>query len=785
MKKLSTKISIVVFTSTLVTVTAMGMCAFTFTRSAMQKPIMDNQLVLAKQTMNKIDRMLYERMLDIQQIAGEDSIKNYVVELAEAENPVSKKVLNKRMGELSIVTGPWDVLFVLDKDGEIVLSASDKLLGNSVQAYPYKFIAYQASMKGEVYYSDLIISKDTGRPSIIFSAPIHDNDSPAKPIVGAVVGNFSWPAALEILNGMSAHAVLLNQKGQMIGNGEAMTHLELIVNALNDKPAFPQLIMGKSRSMILSKKKGVLSEEILASLAVQSGYLSYRGSAWRLVLDTPTKAAFVPATQAAVRLVFLLILILLVSSGILLWMIRKLVVNPIHDLTQTIHGITQGDLTKKAAVRSQDEIGQLALSFNTMTGKLKESHEGLEQKVAERTKELEQSQTRLLQAQKMESLGQLSASIAHDLNNQLTPVRGYLDMILGGVKPDDPNHSLLMEVNQAAIRSVEIVQRLLNFSKPSTLKKTTIKPERLIEEVKKMMPQILPSTIETSVSVENNLWGVLGNETDLQTVIVNLVANARDAMPNGGALTLRAENAQVGGVTVSHGLLPVPHVVISIVDSGTGMTPEVMQKVFEPFFSTKGRAKGAGLGLSMAFQIVKAHEGWIDISTELGKGSAFQIYLPAIVDESVKIAIVDVKKTEGPSKPQAVDQALPRGKGLILFVDDEERLRTMGKYFLEGLGYSVMLAKDGSDAVEKYVENQAKITAVVSDMTMPRMTGKQMLIEILGTNPKAVVILSSGYTDEGTHDDMIALGAADFFQKPYTIKILADSLHQALEKRQH
>ena len=422
-----------------------------------------------------------------------------------------------------------------------------------------------------------------------------------------------------------------------------------------------------------------------------------------------------------------------------------------------------------SCLRSKQEIWEIAMR----TARDEYNQQLIEAKVIERTAELKESQEQLLQSQKMESLGQLSASIAHDLNNQLTPVRGYLDLILTQVAPEDPNRELLAEVNLAAVRSVEIVQRLLNFSKPSTIQKSPLKLNRLMEEVKKMLPQLLPSTIRTSVSVEDALWGVLGNETELQTVIVNLIANARDAMPNGGSLTLRAENGNAGGVTVSHGLLPVPHVVISIVDSGTGMTPEVMQRVFEPFFSTKSRTKGTGLGLSMAFNIVKAHDGWIDISTALGKGSAFQIYLPAIVEG---------KEAGRPLKLATVDSALPKGSGLILFVDDEERLRTMGKHFLENLGYSVMLAKDGSDAVEKYVENQAKITAVVSDMTMPRMTGKQMLLEILGTNPKARVILCSGYTDEGTHDDMIALGAADFIQKPYTIAVLAQSLHQTLTK---
>lgn len=414
---------------------------------------------------------------------------------------------------------------------------------------------------------------------------------------------------------------------------------------------------------------------------------------------------------------------------------------------------------------------------------LREANDNLERRVQERTHELEQSQAKLLQAQKMESLGQLAASVAHDLNNQLTPVRGYLDMILMQMDPKDPNQPLLDEVNQAALRSIDIVQRLVNFSKPSTKKKVVMRAEPLIEEIRKMLPQMVPASIECHVTVEKGLWSICGNETELQTVVVNLIGNARDAMPNGGSLTLRVENAHVGGLTVSHGLLTAPYVAISVVDSGTGMAPEVIQRIFEPFFSTKGRAKGTGLGLSMAFNIIKAHDGWLDVSTEVGKGSAFQVYLPAIVDASA--SPTDTSAAPTMAKPDDLKEKardLPKGKGLILFVDDEERIRAMGKIFLESLGYSVMLAKDGSDAVEKYVEHQANIIGVVSDMTMPRMGGRQMLKEILGINPKAVLILASGYTDDGTHDSLVALGAAEFIQKPYTIQLLAKTLHDHLPK---
>lgn len=384
-------------------------------------------------------------------------------------------------------------------------------------------------------------------------------------------------------------------------------------------------------------------------------------------------------------------------------------------------------------------------------------------------REIRKLEGAVLQAEKMAVVGQLAGSIAHDLNNQLTPVRGYLEMILSELDTNNPIRPMLIETNQAAMRSVEIVQRLLNFSKPSAQNKKLVDVKLLMSEIKKMLPQFVPATIETHVRVDPDLWKIYGNETELQTVIVNLIVNARDAMPSGGRMSIRAENTHAGGVTVSRGVLVLPHVVVSIVDSGSGMAPEVMKRIFEPFFSTKGREKGTGLGLSMAHSIVKAHEGWIDISSEVGKGSSFQFYLPAVDSQE------EADNKTAAASDEGAD--LPKGQGLVLFVDDEDRIRTMGKTFLEKLGYSVLLAKDGSDAVEKYVENQAKIVAVVSDMTMPRMSGGQMLLEILGTNPNAKVILASGYTEEGTHDDLIKKGAADFIQKPYRIQQLAKSLH--------
>ncbi len=404
----------------------------------------------------------------------------------------------------------------------------------------------------------------------------------------------------------------------------------------------------------------------------------------------------------------------------------------------------------------------------------------LEAKVIELTERLKESEAKLAQMQKAESVGLLARSIAHDLNNQLTPVKGYLDMLLMQVDAKDPNYEILMGISQATQRSIDIVRRLDTFSRPPDLKKQVLKLEHLIEEIARTFPQVVPSTIQPYVIIEPGLKTVLADEAELKKVIVALIANACDAMPKAGKLTIRVENGHAGGVTVSHGTLAKPHVVISVVDSGEGMTPEALRRVFEPFFSTKRGAEGAGLGLSMAYQIAKAHDGWIDVSTELGKGTAFQIYLPAYIDPNTLANLAPGPKT---MKEAANEPDLPRGSGKILFVDDEERIRTMGEIFLERLGYSVDYAIDGQDAVEKYAKDPSQFVAVISDMTMPRMNGRQMLKDILEINPRAIVILSSGYTDEGTHDDLIRLGAADFISKPYTIRAFAQSIHRCLAKQ--
>jgi CheY-like chemotaxis protein len=334
----------------------------------------------------------------------------------------------------------------------------------------------------------------------------------------------------------------------------------------------------------------------------------------------------------------------------------------------------------------------------------------------------------------------------------------------------DPIHSLLQEANQAAVRCTEVVHRIVSFSKRSTQKKTALDLGKVLENFKALLTNFLPSTIRIETRLETDLWAIHGNETELHTVLMNLAANARDAMPDGGTLTLEAKNVELQELTVRKGVPSGPCVVISVRDTGVGMFPETLKRIFEPFFTTKPKDKGTGLGLAMVFNIIKDHEGWIDVSSEIGVGTVFQVYLPA------QAQVVEPGKQE--TLPR---EAPPRGKETVLFADDEERMRTLGKVFLERLGYQVVLASDGKEAVEIYRSRKNDIDILILDMTMPHLTGRQTLQKILSINPTAKIILASGYTSEGSAEEFIHEGAKDFIHKPFTIMPLARMLRKVLD----
>ena len=376
-----------------------------------------------------------------------------------------------------------------------------------------------------------------------------------------------------------------------------------------------------------------------------------------------------------------------------------------------------------------------------------------------------------LRAQRMESIGTLAGGIAHDLNNVLSPILMAIDMLQ--LKATDETSKKWFEVLRAnAERGGNMVRQVLSFARGVEGERVALQPKHLIKEIVKILRETLPKSIEISFRLPDDLWIISADATQMHQVLMNLCVNARDAMPEGGSISIKAENVFVDEnyarmhIEAKAGRF----VVVSVSDTGPGMTPEIQSRIFEPFFTTKEMTKGTGLGLSTALTIVKSHGGFINVYSELHKGSHFALYLPAL-------------DAPGTVESGALQTDLPLGNGeLILVVDDEESIREITRGTLETFGYTVMTASDGTEALALYADKKNEIAIVLTDMVMPFMDGPATIRALQRMNPKVRIIAASGL-GAGQHAGEGALeGVSVFLNKPYTAEKLLKALAQVLKE---
>ncbi len=384
------------------------------------------------------------------------------------------------------------------------------------------------------------------------------------------------------------------------------------------------------------------------------------------------------------------------------------------------------------------------------------------------TKHLE---TQSLRAQRLESVGRLAGGIAHDLNNVLAPILMLVPLL--GPKLHDPADKKMLEmVAASARRGADMVRQILSFSRGVEGSQELVEIQPLIDEQIKVAKQTFPPSIAVRSKVATDLRAVMGNATQLFQVLMNLCVNARDAMPNGGSLLLEAENVLLDGEYVR--LHPEakggPHVVMRVRDTGTGIRPEVIDKMFKSFFTTKRQDKGTGLGLSTVLSIVKNYHGHVRVKSEVGKGTAFEIYLPS----------VEQRTTQG-DKEKLPDS--PKGHGeWVLVVDDEETIRELTTATLEHSGYRVLTASDGTEAVARYAHYQDRISLVIADMVMPFMDGAAMIRALKRMNPSVKILAMSGQTEDKDLDRLIEKKDILFLPKPFSAESLLTSVHQLLAR---
>lgn len=402
-----------------------------------------------------------------------------------------------------------------------------------------------------------------------------------------------------------------------------------------------------------------------------------------------------------------------------------------------------------------------------------------ERRQAERA--LIESEQRLKQSQKMEAIGTLTGGVAHDFNNLLTAIIGNTQLALAKLRPDDPLRVRLTEIEKATDRAAILTRQLLAFSRRQHLERRTINLNGTICELMKLMQRIIGEDIEVSVKSASDLSLAFADPTQIEQVIMNLCVNARDAMPSGGKLFIETRNVLVDESLRRSRypyIKPGKYVQIEITDVGTGMSEEIKARIFDPFFTTKEIGRGTGLGLSIAYGIIKQHEGYIDVETELGKGTTFRIFLP-----------VDEKSIEIES--QVVQLPVFGGTETILVAEDEEALRNLAKDILSRLGYTVLLAKNGEEALQIYLENPERIDLLLFDIVMPRMGGAEAFERIKDAGGDLPLILMTGYSNETVQNKFVRLNkpkanAYDaLIQKPYNLVSFGQKVRQVLDKRRN
>jgi signal transduction histidine kinase/ActR/RegA family two-component response regulator len=463
----------------------------------------------------------------------------------------------------------------------------------------------------------------------------------------------------------------------------------------------------------------------------------------------------------------------------------RYIIHRVEDVTEFVRLKQQGTEQERIAEefrthasRMEAEVFRRAQEIQEANRELRELQAQLELRVEARTEDLvrsnqalRRSEEQLRQAQKLEAIGRLAGGVAHDFNNLLTAIMGHSHFLHQRFESDDPAARDAEDILKAAERAASLTRQLLAFSRQQILEPKVLDLNVIITDLDRMLRRLIGEDIDLVTAPLKDLGQVKADPGQIEQVLINLVVNARDAMPDGGKLTIETANVDLdeGYAQARIDLTPGRYVMVAVSDNGCGMSRETASRIFEPFFTTKPMGQGTGLGLSTVHGIVKQSEGHIEVYTELGQGTTFKVYLPRVEE---------VAEDRPVAQPEVLDHP---GHGTILLVEDEDIIRRVIVTSLRMSGYTVIEATDGSDAISVCENRDQPIDLLITDIVMPLMSGPELVRRVRAVRPRLPTLLISGYTDRAlVHQGIRGTGMA-FLQKPFTPDVLARKVREVLD----
>jgi signal transduction histidine kinase len=488
------------------------------------------------------------------------------------------------------------------------------------------------------------------------------------------------------------------------------------------------------------------------------------GVPWMVIIEFTEQGVLAPA-QRFLTQTLMIGTALLLAGLIGIWLIVRQMTRPLRQLTQAAEAISQGDYSRRVRFHREDELGSLAIAFNSMAERVEETRARLQDKI----EELRNAQEQFAHSQRMEAVGRLAGGIAHDFNNLLTVILGETELAIKA--PEEDPTLALTEIRRAGERAAVLTRQLLAFSRRQLVEPTVFSVNEMVVDLEKMLGRLIGEDIQMVTRTAAELPTVRADRGQIEQVLVNLVVNARDAMPTGGRVTVETFTVRLDAAYAQSraDVVPGDYVMISVSDTGHGMNADVQSHLFEPFFTTKDRSKGTGLGLATSYGIVKQSGGHIAAYSEVGVGTTMRVYLPC-----VQLA---------PEIRTIKEDYLPTGTETILLVEDDLPVRATAARILTGQGYQVIQAGDGASALAVLNGQGRPIQLMITDVVLPGMGGRELAEQVAALRPEIRILYVSGYTDDVILQHRLVERDVSLLQKPFTASSLASKVRDVLDRQ--